>query len=138
MKVTNVSGNTAFGRLILNVDKKILKSAPIKKEYESIKKIFKDNGFSKKKNVDVILNYSPEDKAFFGIIKSKKQGIPNNPHYKHKISSDSEIVKKFKEWIETWDYMYSSKGLKKLEEITKLTIEAAKNNLKNNKKIKTN
>lgn len=123
MKIANISGNTAFGKLILNVDTKVLKTIPIKNEYETIKKIFKDNGFSKKENVNVILNYDAQDKCFFGIIQSKKQGIPNNPHYKHVISSKPEVVKEFKKWLDDWNYMYSPKALKELEEFNKQAMD---------------
>ena len=119
MRVNGISNSTSFGRLKIIIDKDLLIFAPIKKEFNQIRKIFKENGFSRKKNVDVLLDYDMNNRSFIGIIESKKQGIPNHPDYKHKISPNKRDVKYFGEWLKTWDYMYSHKGLKEWENFKK-------------------
>ena len=123
MKINNVSQNTSFGRLKINVDKDLLMFSPIKKELNQLKKIFKENGFSRKKNVDVILDYDVEQRSFVGIVESKKQGIPNNPGYKQSVSTKKSSIEAFKNWLENWDYMYSPKGLSEWRKIRERALE---------------
>ena len=123
MKVNRVSNDVSFGRLKLNIDNDLLKSAPVKRELSKIKTIFQENGFSRKKNVDVILSYDRNNGSFVGVIESKKQGVPNNPDYIHSISSKKKDVKSFGDWLATWDYMYSPKGLKEMAEIKRKALE---------------
>ena len=117
MKINHISNNS-FGALKINIDKKILNSPKIKKEFEQIRKIITDNRFNRKRNVNVILTHE-EGKGFLGIIESKKQGIPNNPGYIHSISSKKKDIKSFAEWLNNWNYLYSPKGLKEWENIKK-------------------
>ena len=122
MKVSNVS-KQSFGRLKINVDKDLLRFAPIKKELAQLKEIFKENGFSRKKNVDVILDYDSFQRKFVGIIESKKQGTPNNPNYKKEVSVKAKDIKAFENWLNEWDYAYSPKGLKEWAEIKRSAVE---------------
>lgn len=129
MKVNRISNDVSFGRLKVNIDNDLLKFAPIKREISKIRTIFQENGFSRKKNVDVILSYDRNDGSFVGVIESKKQGVPNNPDYSHSISSKKKDVKSFGEWLATWDYMYSPKGLKEMAEIKRKALECLKKRL---------
>ena len=123
MKVNRISNGTSFGRLKLNVDRELLESVPIKREFSKIRKIFQENGFSRKKNVDVILSYDKKNRSFIGIIDSKKQGIPNHPDYSHTVSSKKKDVDAFGKWLSEWDYMYSPKGLKEWAEIKRRAVQ---------------
>ena len=129
MKIGGISNQLSFGRLKICVDKDLLKFPPIKKEFLQLKKVFKDNGYSRKKNVNVILDYDSYQRKFVGIVESKKQGIPNNPDYKKIISSKKKDVKEFGEWLDTWDYNYSPKGLKEWERIKQKAKEAVNKRL---------
>ena len=122
MKVNEISNSNSFGRLKINMDKNVLNTAPVKKELAKLKQIFTENGFSKKKNVNVILEHE-NGRGFFGIIESKKQGIPNNPEYRHFISSKKKDIKSFSEWLNNWDYDYSPKGLREWAEIKNRAVE---------------
>ena len=128
MKVNNISNNISFGRLKINIDKSVLNSVSVKKELAQIKKIFTENGFSKKRNVNVILEHENE-RGFFGIIESKKQGIPENPDYRHFISSKKKDIKDFGEWLNEWNYRYSPKGLIEWAEIKRRAAESLKKHL---------
>ena len=123
MKVNTISNSTSFGRLKINIDKNSLNSAPLKKELAKLKKVFIDNGFSRKKNVNVILDYDMNQRDFVGIVESKKQGIPMNPNYRHIISTSKRDIDSFGKWLNDWDYMYSPKGLREWEEIKKRAAE---------------
>lgn len=123
MKIGNVSRDTAFRGLRINFDTGLLKSKTVKKEFELIKAIIHENGFSKKKYVNVILNYDSYRKKFIGIVESKKQGVPNNPFYKKEISSNQKVIEAFKDWLNHWDYSYSPKGLKETKTLTKNILE---------------
>ena len=125
MKVNNISNNTSFGRLKINIDKNVLNSPSVKKELAQIKKIFTENGFSRKRNVNVILEHE-NGRGFFGIIESKKQGIPENPDYRHFISSKKKDIKSFGEWLNAWDYSYSPNGLREWAEIRRRAAESLK------------
>ena len=123
MKVNKISNDTSFGRLKLSVDKDVLRSGRVERELSKIRKIFQDSGFSRKKNVNVILTYDKNERSFFGIIESKKQGIPNNPNYRHSVSSKKKDVDNFGKWLSEWNYMYSPKGLKEWAEIKRRAVE---------------
>lgn len=125
MQVKSVSNNVSFGRLKINIDRNLLKSSPIRQELQQIKKICTENGFSRKRNVNVLLEYE-KDKGFVGVVESKKQGIPNNPDYKHPISTKKDDVSNFGQWLNQWDYMYSPKGLREWAEIKAKALEYMK------------
>ena len=126
MKITNVSNDLNFKGLRINVDVKLLKSKNLTKQLASIKTIFEKNGFSNKKNVNVILSYDSFKKSFVGIIESKKYGVPNNPAYRQVISTKQKVVEAFKNWLNDWDNAYSPNRLKKLRELQQNVIKEVK------------
>lgn len=123
MKIDNVP----FRSLKINIDKRLMNLSNMSKEVNQIKKIFSENNFDKKRNVNVILTHK-KGSGFWGIIESKKQGIPYNPNYIHPISTEQSSIKNFKEWLEIWDYGYSQKGLKEWRNIQKKIFKAIKKN----------
>ena len=123
MKIKNVSQHQqSFGDLVINIDLQKLK--PESKEFvvsqiPKIKDVFAKNKFDKKRWTDVILTYDNDNNRFYGIISSKKEGVPYNPHYKHAISTDKKVISSFKKWLNEWNHSYSPKVLKKIREIEK-------------------
>ena len=134
MKINSISKNQSFGKLKINIDKELLKSAPLKKDLEEIKNIFYKNKFHLKRNVNVILDYDTLQNKFVGIIESKKQGIPYNPDYKKAISSKKRDIKSFKDWLDNWNYMYSKKGMEEYKKLKEHTLKIISDF---NKKLKT-
>ncbi|MBQ7450390.1 hypothetical protein IJS77_03150 [bacterium] len=130
MRINHISNNTSFNSLKINIDKKMLNSPKIKKELTQIKKVFKDNGFSRKRNVNVILTYE-KGSGFFGIIESKKQGVPNNPDFRYPISTTKKGIEAFGKWLKEWDYSYSAAGIKRMREIKEKALELMQNKKEN-------
>ena len=80
------------------------------KELETIRSIIIENKFDKKRYVDIYLGHD-EERGFYGVISSKKQGVPNNPYSKAFISESKNIIKKFRAWLKQWNFDYSPKGI---------------------------
>ena len=121
MEIQRISQKENFGRLYYSqsvVSK--MKSKTFIKSLQEIKDIFAQNGFDRKKYVDVMLNY--DDRGFYGVISSKKQGTPMNPDYLHNISGKKKDIDSFREWLNDWNYRYSPAGLRKLKELQDLAF----------------
>lgn len=101
------------------------KSVPVgfKKQLGEVVNIIKDNKFNKKRYVDIILEsergHKDGEYSFYGVISSKKTGVPMHPFYRIKIDTTPDVVKQFKLWLETWDNMYSPEFLKKYKMVLK-------------------
>lgn len=81
------------------------------KSFNQIKDIILKNKLDRKRNVDVILDYNNSTDKFYGIISSKKQGIPENPANTCEISTDKKDISVFKKWVNEWNKAYSKKEL---------------------------
>ena len=114
MKKNSVS-STVFGNLIYGnaIDKNILgrKSArKINLELQRITKNIKDEKLDSLNNVDIILEHK-KSAGFYGIISSKKEGIPMHPDYACKISDSKISTNKFKEWALSWNDAYAPESM---------------------------
>ena len=77
---------------------------------KEIKDVVKQNGFDKKENVDIILQYEGKNR-FYAVISSKKQGVPMHPDYRCDISTESKSIEKFANWINEWNESYDPKWM---------------------------
>lgn len=130
MQIEKISQHPSFGDLFINVKPEDLKSNAVRSQLGEIKNIFKENKFDKKRWVDVILNYNKEE-GFYGVISSKEQGTPNNPHYRHSISTDKKVISSFKKWLNDWNHSYSPAVIKKLEALQEDALRATGYYLRN-------
>ena len=84
MRTDSISAQS-FGTLIYGetINANILSkksSRAVNMELQAITKYIKDEKLDSLKNVDVILEHKRKG-GFYGVISSKKQGIPVNPDY---------------------------------------------------------
>src|SRR5574344_103598 len=119
----NQQNNVAFGTLYQSYELKQLQKNPkfmktSGKDLKTITYMIRKNNLNKAKNVDIILNYNNEDK-FYGIISSKKQGVPINPAYKCLVSSEKNMFNDFSNWLKDWNDAYSPKTLKIFQKLLK-------------------
>ena len=113
MKIVDVSVSKKqnFGNLYYsNTIVRKIGTPKFNRELAKIRTIITENKLDKKRYVDIYLGYDQE-KGFYGVISSKKQGIPNNPDSKSYISTSKNSVRKFKEWLRQWNFDYSPKGI---------------------------
>ena len=113
MKVNSINSqqqpsfrNLITGESILKVLKSERPSNALLYEYDKIEFALRMLEIDAKKNVDVILNHASGE-GFFGIISSKKYGIPKSLSYRCKISPDQQDIIKFNNWVCEWDDEYS-------------------------------
>ena len=69
------------------------------------------NKLDRKRNVDVILDYEKETDKFYGVISSKKQGVPNIQGNSCYITENKRDISNFKKWVNAWNKAYSKKEL---------------------------
>ena len=103
-------GYTLENRLEKKTSKKFLN------ELNGTRQAIKENGLDRLENVDIILNVDDEDK-FYGVISSKKEGVPNHPQAVCEISTKEKDVNKFAKWAENWNDLYSKEVLELLNKI---------------------
>ena len=104
------NGYTLDNRLEKKTSKKFLN------ELNGTRQAIKENGLDRLENVDIILNVDNNDK-FYGVISSKKEGVPNHPQAVCDISTKKKDINKFTKWAENWNYMYSREVLELLYKI---------------------
>lgn len=127
MKTNKISASQSFGNLYYtNSIVSKLGSSKFNKELSAIKDVISSNKFDKKRYVDIYLGHEDE-LGFFGIISSKKQGIPNNPYSRCPISTDAKSIKVFDMWLKLWNHDYSPKGLREWRELKKKAFLVYKN-----------
>jgi len=117
----NCNSNLSFRNLYTSQTlKKTLKNnkknVEFVKECNSIRNTIRKNNLHKKENVDVILSYNKED-GFYGLISSKEQGIPNHPQATCKINKEPSKIKKFTDWVDSWNEAYDPIELKKFHDL---------------------
>ena len=95
------------------------------KELAKIRNVISENKFDRKRFVDLYLGHD-DGKGFYGIISSKKQGIPNNSESKAFISLSKSSIKFFKEWLKQWNFDYSPRGLKQWKTVKEDALEILK------------
>ena len=95
------------------------------KELAKIRNVISENKFDRKRFVDLYLGHD-EGKGFYGIISSKKQGIPNNPYSREFISLNKSSIKEFREWLKQWNFDYSPRGLKHWKKLKEDALEILK------------
>ena len=112
MKITNISYQPSFQSLKIGgtiTNRLVKKNCPESfiQSVENTKKIILENKFNQKKYVDIILNCKENERDFYCVISSKKEGVPNNPSYRCKISENKDDILNFKKWLQAWDRAYS-------------------------------
>jgi len=113
-KVSEVS----FGRICIG---KPLKSNPqLKKQAESLARYLRRRNLHKTKYVDVFLHHD-DYRGFYGVISSKKQGTPMNPHYRTPIVK--EKLENFVSWLQEWEYNYNPKTIRMMKKIEKEAVK---------------
>jgi len=99
---------TNFGRLYkgYTVNEIIEKGdKQLKSEMNKVSRAIRKENLHKTKNVDILLQHNERD-GFYGVISSKKQGVPHSPFYKHPVSTDGGVMEKFSLWVKIWDKLY--------------------------------
>ena len=91
-------------------------SSEFKKELSVAKNIIRQNGLHRKRNVDLILNYNESD-GFYTVISSKRHGVPINPNYRHPIRIENEFIQSLTNWVDGWNYAYSSEAQKEQKQL---------------------
>ena len=117
MEINSLHGNQAFGRIVTGPTlKKKLLDPECKKSficmYEGIKRRCYNQGISKTKNINIVLDYDAAD-GYFATIKPKKKNIEivqNEISCFTNISMMENSIKKLQEWSEYWDNYYSNSG----------------------------
>ena len=122
MNISQVSSQS-FGNLVYGygIQKQILgkkSSRAINLKLQKITKQIKDEKLDSLNNVDIILNYEKSD-GFYGIISSKKQGVPNNPSYRFDLNRSEGSMSNFVDWAKDWDSAYSPEEIDKLHKLLK-------------------
>lgn len=96
-------------------------SQKFKNELKEIRSIMKANGFDKKENVDVYIEYNDNqyNKFFYGVISSKNQGTPDGFNNTKRISKESFVIAQFKDWLNGWNQAYDKNFLESIRNIAK-------------------
>lgn len=68
-------------------------------KFMNIKNAIVSNKLDRKRNVDVILDYEKETDKFYGVISSKKQGVPNIQGNSCYITENKRDISNFKKWL---------------------------------------
>ena len=115
MYISPIRPSVSFGHVEYadNIKKRLLSphcSSAFKYDLDNVESVLCMLGADSKEYVDVIIHHS-FDEGFYGVISSKKQGIPINPAYKCKISNKTEDISKFDTWLDAWNEAYSPKAL---------------------------
>ena len=55
--------------------------------------------------------------GFYGVVHSKKYGVPINPDCRHFISTQPDQFRQFVKWIRNWNSSYSPKAIAKYNEL---------------------
>lgn len=113
--ISNVSSQSTVNFTSLYVNQSALNFAKSSKNnnvrFNNIKDIIKKKKLDKKRNVDIFLNYDKNDDTFYGVISSKKQGVPNILGNSCNISENKKDVSNFNKWVNVWNRAYSKKEL---------------------------
>lgn len=80
-------------------------------KFMNIKNAIVSNKLDRKRNIDVILDYEKETDKFYGVISSKKQGVPNIQGNSCYITENKRDISNFKKWVNAWNKAYSKKEL---------------------------
>lgn len=110
MRTDSISAQS-FGTLIYGetINANILSkksSRAVNMELQAITKYIKDEKLDSLKNVDVILEHKRKG-GFYGVISSKKQGIPVNPDYTCHVNDLKASMFNFKNWAMGWEKAFS-------------------------------
>ena len=129
MQVNKISNsNNSFGRLYLSseIQEKLSNGAPQKfiRQVDSITNLIRQNNLHRKKYVDIIL--SCDKYGLKGIISSKQEGIPMNPDAFMSINNPKKDIKEITNWVNSWNYSYSPKGLAEHDNLMEIIEKAIK------------
>ena len=80
------------------VDNIIKNNNSLSSELDSIKSAIRAEGLDTLDYVDISINHSEEMGGFYGIISSKKQGVPKNPAYRCRVSAKHSDIDVFISW----------------------------------------
>ena len=121
MQVTSVS-RQSFKNLSINPNliSKIFWENPSRlvSDLEKIQKNIRKNRLNKKRFVDIILDESND--KIVATISSKKQGTPFHPDAIHYIKATPKGLKTFKNWVDSWNYLYNPKTIEKIKKTYEL------------------
>lgn len=133
MKVNSVqSQHSSFGKIILgesirNVLKSKRKSNAFMYELDKIELSLGVLGVDSKNNVDVILNHNQKE-GFWGVISSKKFGIPDSFFSTCKVSKEYDDIITFSNWVNEWDDYYSKRMAQKISDSSENVMKIVKKN----------
>ena len=125
LAVINNISNVSFGSLKIgySINQRRLRKTGLKqfeRELSDIKKIIKEHGWQKQRNVNIILQTERDWRGkdvFSCIIESKKQGTPYNPDSEFYIGKDKRSISRFDKWIKEWNENYSPEALERWHRI---------------------
>lgn len=129
-KTNNISFGGLFHGDTINEAFKVKASKKFKTDLRKIEYLIRKNDLHKQPNVDILLHYS-KDIGFYGIISSKKQGVPMCMGYTCKLDESPNAIKKFTDWVNAWNDLYSPQTLnrnKMIEDAILAKISKSKKN----------
>ena len=116
MQVNNVSfGNVYIGYTLTEKLASSRVSKKLVKDITEIRYLLAKSKIDRLRYVDIILQKGED--GFYGVIHSKKYGVPINPDCRHFISTQSEKFAQFVKWVKDWNSAYSPKAMARYNDL---------------------